>query len=125
MQQELEEDDYVELESDVEQEPTIVQPDVVHPDVIQLDVNQSEPDIDLTSDWDPKKTTVADPRIPIIKLSTDYGRKLKAANKIKEKYLKKTIGQRNKSNNICKMAKNCRLFWYKRPRQNKLYFCPA
>lgn len=38
--------------------------------------------------------------IPITKLSTDYGRKLKAVNKIKNKYLRKTIGQRNKNNKI-------------------------
>ena len=34
------------------------------------------------------------------KTSTDYNKKVKAANKIKNKYLSKKIGQRNKSNKI-------------------------
>ena len=34
------------------------------------------------------------------KTSTDYNKKVKAANKIKNKYLRKKIGQRNKSNKI-------------------------
>ena len=61
-QQELEDGDYVELESDVEEEPTVVEPvqpvvepNVVQPNVIQPGADRTEPDIDLTSDWDPKK----------------------------------------------------------------------
>ena len=46
-----------------------------------------------------KKTTIARPG-PIYKLSTDYNQKVKAANKIKNVYLKKTIGQKNKKNKI-------------------------
>ena len=49
--------------------------------------------------WDPKQTAIANPG-PIVKLSTDYNKKVKAANKIKNKYLRKKIGQRNKSNKI-------------------------
>ena len=64
-QQQLEDDDYIELESDEK---------------------SSDVDIDLTSAWDPKETTVADPRKPIIKLSTDYNKKVKVTNKIKNKY---------------------------------------
>ena len=42
-----------------------------------------------------KKTTITRPGL-IYKLSIDYNQKVKAANKIKNKYLKKTIGQKNK-----------------------------
>ena len=49
--------------------------------------------------WDPKQTTITNPG-PIVKLSTDYNKKVKAANKIKNKYLRKKIRQRNKSNKI-------------------------
>ena len=44
--------------------------------------------MDVTSAWDPEKTTITNPG-PIIKLSTDYNRKVKAANKIKKKYIRK------------------------------------
>ena len=72
-QQELEDDDYNELESKTK--------------------------IKEISSWGPKQTTISNPG-PIIKLSTDYNKKVKAANKIKNKYLRKKTGQRNKSNKI-------------------------
>ena len=43
--------------------------------------------------------TISNPG-PIIKLSTDYNKKVKRANKIKNKYLRKKTGQRNKSNKV-------------------------
>ena len=46
-----------------------------------------------------KKTTISKPG-PVLKFSTDYNRKVKVANKIKNKYRKKIIGQKNKSNKI-------------------------
>ena len=46
-----------------------------------------------------KKATITRPGL-IYKLSIDYNQKVKAANKIKNKYLKKTIGQKNKKNKI-------------------------
>ena len=46
--------------------------------------------MDTTSAWDPQKSSVARPG-EIFRLSADYNRKLKAANKIKNKYLKKKI----------------------------------
>ena len=70
-QQELEDDDYNSLESDTEIEEILA--------------------------WDPKQTAITNPD-PIVKLSTDYNKKVKAANKIKNKYLRKKVGQRNKSN---------------------------
>ena len=73
-QQELEDYDFLSVESDVEE-------------------------IDTTSVWDKKNTTIKKPR-PVLKLSIDYNRKVKVANKIKNKYQKKIIGQRNKSNKI-------------------------
>ena len=46
-----------------------------------------------------KKTNIA--RLgPIYKFSTDYNQKVKAANQMKNKFLKKTIGQKNKQNKI-------------------------
>ena len=68
-QQELEDDDYLSLKSEVEE-------------------------IDTTSAWDQNKTNIAKPG-PIIKLSTDYNKKVKATTKIKNKYLKKNIGRRD------------------------------
>ena len=63
--QELDDDDYNELESETE--------------------------VERISAWDPKQTTTSNPG-PITKIATDYNRKVKAANKIKNKYLRKTIG---------------------------------
>ena len=64
--QQLQDDDYLSLESD-------------NNDIIE---------IDTTSAWDQNKTEIAKPG-PIIKLSTDYDRKVKAAKKIENKYFKK------------------------------------
>ena len=61
-QQELEDDDYLSFES--------------------------ENEIDATSAWDNNKTTVSKPG-PIYKLSTDYNKKVKAAEKIKRKKIPK------------------------------------
>ena len=44
--------------------------------------------IDATSAWDENKTEIAKPG-PIYKISTDYNKKVKTANKIKNKYFKK------------------------------------
>ena len=74
-QQELEDDDYLSFESERED--------------IEIE------NIDTTSAWDDKKSAAAKPGA-IFKLSTDYNKKVKAANKIKNKYLKKKIGQREK-----------------------------
>ena len=77
-QHKLEDDSYLSAESDVEE-------------------------IDATSAWDQKKnkkkTTINKPG-PVLKLSTDYYRKVKVANKMKNKYRKKIIGQKNKSKKI-------------------------
>ena len=75
-QQELDDDDYNSLESEKEIE-----------------------NIDVSDVWNPKKTTITNPG-PIIKLSTEYNKKVKVANKIKNKYLRKKIGERIKSNKI-------------------------
>ena len=50
----------------------------------------------------PKKTTVADASVPRVKLSTDFNKKVKAVNKIKKKYQRKTIGNRNEKNSASK-----------------------
>ena len=73
-QQELEDDDYLSFES--------------------------ENEIYTTSAWDNNKTTISKPGL-IYKLSTDYNKKIRAAKKIKNKYVKKRIGgSREKSNKI-------------------------
>ena len=69
--QELEDDDYNNLESDIETEEI----DTITP-------NLTEEEIDTTTAWDPNQTEAAKPG-PIIKLSTDYNKKIKVANKIK------------------------------------------
>ena len=71
-QRELEDDDYLSFES--ESEDTEVE------------------NIDTTSAMDDKKSTPAKPGA-IFKLSTDYNKKVRAANKIKNKYLKKKLGR--------------------------------
>ena len=76
-QQELEDGDYLSLESED----------------IKIE------NIDTTSAWDEKKSTAAKPG-QIFKLSTDLNKKIREANQIKNKYLKKKIGQREKSNKI-------------------------
>ena len=78
-QQEREDDDNISLEGEA---PPII-------------------DIDTTSAWDQNKTEIARPG-PIIKLSTDYDRKVKVAKKVKNKYLKKKIGQINTQNKASK-----------------------
>ena len=55
--------------------------------------------IDVTNAWDENKTTISKPR-PIYKISTEYDRKLKVANKIKNKYLRTKIGTRKTQNKI-------------------------
>ena len=93
-QAELEDDDYKSLPEDA---PPLI-------------------NIDVTDAWDENKTTVSKPG-PIYKLSTDYEKKLKAANKTKNKYLrKKNRNKKNAKQNICRMAKTGWLFRYKRPR---------
>ena len=71
-QQELEDDDYLSFESESE----------------DIEVEN----IDTTSALDDKKSTPAKPGA-IFKLSTDYNKKVRAANKIKNKYLKKKLGR--------------------------------
>ena len=71
-QQELEDDGYLSFESESE--------------------DIEEENIDTTSAWDNNKSTAAKPGV-IFKLSTDYNKKIRAANKIKNKYLKKKLGR--------------------------------
>ena len=55
--------------------------------------------IDATDAWDENKTQIQKPG-PIYRLSTDYEKKVRAANKIKNKYLRKKVGQRKHVNKI-------------------------
>ena len=49
--------------------------------------------------WDKNKIKIQRPG-PTYKLSTDYEKKVRAANKIKNKYLRKKVGQRKHVNKI-------------------------
>ena len=73
-QQDLEDDDYLSFESESE----------------DIEVEN----IDTTSAWDNNKST-AIKLGAIFKLSTDYNKKVRAANKIKNKYLKKMDREKN------------------------------
>ena len=95
-QQELEDDDFLSIASDNESEIGVDTP----PDS-EIEVDMVEPElIDTTSAWDQNKTDIAKPG-PIIKLSTDYDRKVKVAKKI-NKYLRKKIEQINSQNKASK-----------------------
>ena len=95
-QQELEDDDFLSNASDNESEIEVDTP----PDS-EIEVDMVEPElIDTTSAWDQNKTDIAKPG-PIIKLSTDYDRKVKVAKKI-NKYLRKKIEQINSQNKASK-----------------------
>ena len=81
-QQELEDDDYIKLESD------------------------DNVDINLAAASDPKQMTVsADYGKPKIRLSTDFNKKVREANKIKKKYLRKKIGKRSQHKNNSSVQK--------------------
>ena len=56
-------------------------------------------EMDTTLAWDTQKTEITTPG-PIIKLSTDYNKKVRAAKNIKDKYQRKAIGQKNSNNKI-------------------------
>ena len=96
-QQELENDDYISLdertEHDLKDDDYIsidekTEQELKEDQYISLESDNEVENIDLTSAWDAKKTTITRPG-PIYKLSTDYNQKVKAANKIKNKYFKK------------------------------------
>ena len=104
-QQELEDDNYFSFESESKD--------------IEIE------NIDTTSSWDDKESAAAKPGA-IFKLSTDYNKKVEAANKIKIKYLiKKKISQREKSNKISAdwLKTACYLDTKDQKKKKKLYVC--
>ena len=107
-QQELEGDKYLSLESDVEIENI----DTKLEDDEESDIEIEN--IDTTNAWDPKKPTTAKPGA-VINLSTDYNKKIKAENKMKNKYLRKKVVQREKSNKIS-------ADWLKAKEQDKINY---
>ena len=82
--QQLADDDFIELQSPM-------------PNTEEVAGNDS--DIEEIAAWDPNNVTITDNK-PRIKLSVDFNQKVKAANKIKKKYRKKTIGKLNSGNNV-------------------------
>ena len=107
-QQELEGDKYLSLESDVEIENI----DTKLEEDEESDIETEN--IDTTNAWDPKKPTTAKPGA-VINLSTDYNKKIKADNKMKNKYLRKKVVQREKSNKIS-------ADWLKAKEQDKINY---
>ena len=107
-QQELEGDKYLSLESDVEIENI----DTKLEEDEESDIETEN--IDTTNAWDPKKPTTAKPGA-VINLSTDYNKKIKAENKMKNKYLRKKVVQREKSNKIS-------ADWLKAKEQDKINY---
>ena len=107
-QQELEGDKYLSLESDVEIENI----DTKLEEDEESDIEAEN--IDTTNAWDPKKPTTAKPGA-VINLSTDYNKKIKAENKMKNKYLRKKVVQREKSNKIS-------ADWLKAKEQDKINY---
>ena len=107
-QQELEGDKYLSLESDVEIENIDTKLEEDEESDIEIE------NIDTTNAWDPKKPTTAKPGA-VINLSTDYNKKIKAENKMKNKYLRKKVVQREKSNKIS-------ADWLKAKEQDKINY---
>ena len=107
-QQELEGDKYLSLESDAEIENIDTKLEEDEESNIEIE------NIDTTNAWDPKKPTTAKPGA-VINLSTDYNKKIKAENKIKNKYLRKKVVQREKSNKIS-------ADWLKAKEQDKINY---
>ena len=93
--QQLTEDDFIPIDDRTKQERE-------DDDNISLE-GKAPPiiDIDTTSAWDQNKTEIASPG-PIIKLHTDYDRKVKVAKKVKNEYLEKKIVQINTQNKASK-----------------------
>ena len=84
-QQQLEDNYFFSLADENESEI-----EVDTPSESEIEVDTADPEIveiDTTSAWDHNKTDIAKPG-PIVKLSTEYDRKLKAGKKIKNKDLK-------------------------------------
>ena len=61
--------------------------------------------------WDSKNTAVSADKRPTVKLSTDYNRKLKVANKIKNKYRKKVLGNRKTDIDLIEKRKKTSQDW--------------
>ena len=93
--QQLTEDDFIPIDDRTKQERE-------DDDNISLE-GKAPPiiDIDTASAWDQNKTEIASPG-PIIKLHTDYDRKVKVAKKVKNEYLEKKIVQINTQNKASK-----------------------
>ena len=63
--------------------------------------------------WDPKTTSVLADKRPRIKLSTDYDRKVKVANKIKNKYRRKVLRNKKPDKNLIEKRKKTSQDWLK------------
>ena len=82
------------------------------------DLNDSqEPEEIITTptyiQWHPKITAVSTDKRPRILLSTDYGRKVKVANKIKNKYKKKILRKNRFDKNLTDKRKKASQDWLK------------
>ena len=78
----------------------VIVEDITDDDVTDDDLSDSEePEEIITTpayvQWDPKNTAVSTDKRSTIFLSTDYNRKVKVANKIKNKYRKKILEKKS------------------------------
>ena len=92
--------------------------DVTDDDVTDNDLSDSEePEEIITTpayvQWDPKNTEVSTDKRPRIFLSTDYNRKVKVANKIKNKHRKKILEKKKLDKNLLDKRKKTSQDWLK------------
>ena len=92
--------------------------DITDDDVTDDDLSDSEePEEIITTpayvQWDPKNTAVSTDKRSTIFLSTDYNRKVKVANKIKNKYRKKILEKKKFDKNLTDKRKKTSQDWLK------------
>ena len=96
----------------------VIVEDVTDDDVTDNDLSDSEePEEIITTpayvQWDPKNTEVSTDKRPRIFLSTDYNRKVKVANKIKNKHRKKILEKKKLDKNLLDKRKKTSQDWLK------------
>ena len=96
----------------------VIVEDVTDDDVTDNDLSDSEePEEIITTpayvQWNPKNTEVSTDKRPRIFLSTDYNRKVKVANKIKNKHRKKILEKKKLDKNLLDKRKKTSQDWLK------------
>ena len=96
----------------------VIVEDVTDDDVTDNDLSDSEESEEIITtpayvQWDPKNTEVSTDKRPRIFLSTDYNRKVKVANKIKNKHRKKILEKKKLDKNLLDKRKKTSQDWLK------------